>query len=103
MSTITYNKYTLYIYWLNMVIQGQLLCPLYSPLLEAVPGGLDFHLHQHQEAELLVVGMSAVDETMKSHCTGCYQSSLSHLTPDRHGLSAGPKNHFNFYISYNSK
>lgn len=63
--------------------------------------GLDVHLHQYQEAELLVVGMSVVDEIVKSHCTGCYQSSLSHLTLDKHGPNAGPKNYFNSYMPHN--
>jgi hypothetical protein len=75
----------------------------YSPLLEAVPGGLDVHLHQYQEAGLQVVGMSAVDEIVKSHCIHCYQSSLSHLTLDRHDPNAGPINYFNSYMSHNSR
>ena len=45
----------------------------------------------------MVDGMSAADEKVKSRCTDCYQSALSHPTPDMHGPDADPKHDFNFY------
>jgi len=69
----------------------------HSPLLEAVPGGWDYHLHQYLEAGLVADGTSAADETAKSHCTDCYRSAPSRPTPDTHGPDADPKHNFNFY------
>lgn len=44
--------------------------------------------------------MSVVDETVRSHCTGCYQFSPSHPTPDKHGPDADPKKLFQLQHKY---